>query len=165
MKKLKPCPYCGSPAEDTAENYCSCSNSECPSDCVIMSIEQWNHRPTEQAAEERANAAESFLEGLTPGGSEFHGNPTMCAQWVADRLSTMAKLVLQRKAAEQQVAEAERIIEVALEERYQDEVVDTGMEDLDIGEDGYYADKSDWLDSRLDEWKQVATIDTAEGKE
>src|SRR3990167_2792819 len=106
MKKLKPCPYCGSPAEDTAENYCSCSNSDCPSDCVIMNIEQWNHRPTEQAAEQQANAAERLLEGLTPGGSEFYGNPTMCAQWVADRLSTLAKLVLQRKAAEQQAAQA-----------------------------------------------------------
>ena len=61
MKKLKPCPYCGSPAEDTAENYCSCSNSECPSDCVIMSIEQWNHRPTEQAAEQRAAEAGDLL--------------------------------------------------------------------------------------------------------
>ena len=57
-------------------------------------------------AVERSRAAERLLEGLTPGGSEFYGNPTMCAQWVADRLSTLAKLVLQRKAAEQQAAQA-----------------------------------------------------------
>ena len=46
-----------------------------------------------QAAEQRAEAAERLLERLTPGGSEFHDNPTMCAQWVTDRLSTLAKLV------------------------------------------------------------------------
>ena len=61
-------------------------------------------------AVERSRAAERLLEGLTPGGSEFHGSPMQCAEWVADRLASLSKLVLQRKAAEQRAAEAEALL-------------------------------------------------------
>ena len=120
--------------------------------------------------EKRLNEIHARLEGATPTDLE----PTFRDEiWFIRHIEEIILAYRQDipdlldalQAAEQRATEAERIIEIALEERYQEEVVDTEMEDLDIGEDGYYADKSDWLDSRLDEWKQVATIDTAEGKE
>ena len=52
----------------------------------------------------RAEAAERLLENLTPGGSEFHANPTRCVEWVRERLQGVAAQVEKRKAAEEQLA-------------------------------------------------------------
>jgi len=55
------------------------------------------------------------------------------------------------------IAEVERlrgIIHAALEEAYQDEVIDTDMEDSLIGEYKEYADKADWNECRIREWEE-----------
>jgi len=54
---------------------------------------------------ERAEAAEALLYGLTPGGSEFAGDPARCAQWVRDRLTGVIEQVQMRKAAEARIAQ------------------------------------------------------------
>lgn len=36
-------------------------------------------------ARENVDQAERILESLTPGGSQFHGSPENCADWVRDR--------------------------------------------------------------------------------
>ena len=60
---------------------------------------------------QRAEAAEAervrlvaLLEGLTPGGSEFQGDPIRCAAWITDRLAGVVRQVEKRKAAEAQLA-------------------------------------------------------------
>ena len=42
-----------------------------------------------KAVQARANKAERTLESLTPGGSEFHGSPENCADWVRDQRKTL----------------------------------------------------------------------------
>ncbi len=59
IKELKPCPYCGSKAIITAEGYCSCSNNNCPSDCVILSIDDWQSRPVEDALRKQLEESEA----------------------------------------------------------------------------------------------------------
>jgi len=44
-----------------------------------------------------------LLEGLTPGGSEFHDNASRCAEFARDMMNGAAKQVLLRKAAEAEV--------------------------------------------------------------
>ena len=41
---------------------------------------------------------------------------------------------------------------VAANEAYQNEVVDTGMEAIEIGDDGPYKDKKDWIDCKITSW-------------
>jgi len=52
----------------------------------------------------RAEAAETILLRLTPGGSEFAGDPARCERWVRDRLTGVIEQVQMRKAAEAEVA-------------------------------------------------------------
>jgi transglutaminase-like putative cysteine protease len=65
-----------------------------------------------------------LLEGLTPGGSEFHGATDRCAEFARDRMGGAARQVLLRKAAEAEVerltAERDRLREalVRLERDY-----------------------------------------------
>jgi hypothetical protein len=40
--------------------------------------------------------AERLLESLTPGGSEFAGDPQACAEWARRRLTSVGKLALER---------------------------------------------------------------------
>ena len=44
-----------------------------------------------------------LLEGLTPGGSEFHDDPDRCAEFARDMMDGAAKQALLRKAAEAEV--------------------------------------------------------------
>lgn len=37
-----------------------------------------------------------ILESLTPGGSEFHNSPDMCAEWIRGRLATTGKIAAER---------------------------------------------------------------------
>jgi len=48
-----------------------------------------------------------------------------------------------------------KIIIKALEEAYQSEVIDTGMEEENIGKDNEYSDKEDWMWCRLKIWKDA----------
>ena len=57
----------------------------------------------EAAQAERARLV-ALLEGLTPGGSEFQGDPIRCAAWITDRLAGVVRQVEKRKAAEAQLA-------------------------------------------------------------
>lgn len=43
-------------------------------------------------------------------------------------------------------------LRIAAEQAYQNEIVDTQMEQSLIGEDKEYADKEDWIGSRMMEW-------------
>jgi len=48
----------------------------------------------------RAERAERLLEDLTPGGSEFHGSPARCAEFVRNRMAGVIEQVKLRQAAE-----------------------------------------------------------------
>lgn len=51
--KLKPCPFCGSPAEFTSESkeFVRCSKGlQCPTEASSFLVEEWNDRPLELAA-------------------------------------------------------------------------------------------------------------------
>jgi len=50
------------------------------------------------------------------------------------------------------LAELERIVERIKEWAYQNEVLDTGMEDLWVGESGIYNDKDDWKESWIEQF-------------
>ena len=41
---------------------------------------------------------------------------------------------------------------IAANEAYQNEVVDTGMESYEIGDNGYYRDRKDWIDCKITSW-------------
>ena len=53
-----------------------------------------------------------------------------------------------------QLAEKDKVIEVALDEAYQNEVVDTDMEHIVIG--GEYLNKDDWKESKEYAWEEEA---------
>lgn len=48
----------------------------------------------------RAERAERLIEDLTPGGSEFHGSPARCAEFVRNRMAGVIEQVKLRQAAE-----------------------------------------------------------------
>ena len=52
-------------------------------------------------------------------------------------------------------------LRVAAEQAYKDEVVDTGMEELIIGEDNAFFDKNEWVACRMSEWLEEAEINRA----
>jgi hypothetical protein len=59
-----------------------------------------------------------LLLNLTPGGSEYHGSPERCAEWIRDRLSSTGKLAAERnrlRTAADALAEAGEKAENALE--------------------------------------------------
>jgi len=41
---------------------------------------------------------------------------------------------------------------IAANEAYQNEVVDTGMESYEIGDNGYYRDRKDWIECKITSW-------------
>lgn len=48
--KLKPCPFCGSPAEFTSESkdFVRCSKGlHCPTEALSFLVAEWNNRPLE----------------------------------------------------------------------------------------------------------------------
>ena len=51
-----------------------------------------------------------------------------------------------------QIATLERALQIAAEDAYQEEVVDTEMEELVIGNDGEYFSKQEWIDERIEDW-------------
>ena len=57
-----------------------------------------------EAMRKRAETAERLLENLTPGGSEFHGSPERCAEFVCNRLAGVTRQVELRKQAEAKLA-------------------------------------------------------------
>ena len=51
-KELKPCPFCGSPAEYTSidqEFVCCSQGLKCPSEAQVYTVEDWQTRPVEDA--------------------------------------------------------------------------------------------------------------------
>lgn len=70
-------------------------------------VEAATQKARADAAEHRALLAEQALESLTPGGSEFHGSPIYCAEWIQRRMTNVMQQVKARKAAEVRVQELE----------------------------------------------------------
>jgi hypothetical protein len=63
-------------------------------------------------AERQAHAeTQRLLEDLTPGGSEFAGDPKRCAQFVRERLATNIEFVKAARLAERERDEARREVE------------------------------------------------------
>ena len=50
-----------------------------------------------------------------------------------------------------------KIAYFAAEQAYESEVIDTGMYDLVIGCDKDFADKNEWIESKIQEWKDEFT--------
>ena len=46
-----------------------------------------------------------------------------------------------------------KVLTEALKETYQSEMKDTQMEHMEVGEGKTYADKQDWAESKLHEWR------------
>ena len=74
------------------------------------SVEAATQKGRADAAEHRALLAEQALESLTPGGSEFHGDPIYCAEWIQRRMTNVMQQVKARKAAEARVKELQEEI-------------------------------------------------------
>lgn len=67
-KELKPCPFCGSPAEYTSidqEFVCCSQGLKCPSEAQVYTVEDWQTRPLEDALQK---ALTEILELCTTGG-------------------------------------------------------------------------------------------------
>jgi hypothetical protein len=58
----------------------------------------------------RAEAAEQTLESLTPGGSEFHGSPANCAEWIGKRMASIVQNVKARREAEARAEATEQAL-------------------------------------------------------
>lgn len=56
----------------------------------------------------------------------------------------------------QRAVTAERALQIAAEDFYQSEVVDTEMEELMIGQGQDYANKQEWLEAKIEEWMDAA---------
>jgi hypothetical protein len=62
------------------------------------------HRQRANELVKRVQDLERLLESLTPGGSEFAGDPQSCARWVRDRLASVGKLAAERNRYQGQAA-------------------------------------------------------------
>lgn len=62
-------------------------------------------------------SAQELLEGLTPGGSEFAGDPEVCAAYVRDRLTALENHVKRLVKTRAEVVAQEREATMALLER------------------------------------------------
>lgn len=47
---------------------------------------------------------------------------------------------------------------IAAKAAYQDEVIDTDMEDSTVGEGGDFETKEEWIQARVDEWLEEAEL-------
>jgi hypothetical protein len=70
-------------------------NGDDPREAIITKL-----RAELAAMTTRAETAEAALESLTPGGSEFHGSPANCAEWIGKRMANVMRCIKERKAAE-----------------------------------------------------------------
>lgn len=56
------------------------------------------------------------------------------------------------RAVAHDVPSCKKVLLIAAQSAYDSDVVQTGMEDLIIGEGKEYADKEDWLESQMESW-------------
>lgn len=64
---------------------------------------------------EDINQLRTKLESLTPGGSEFVGDPDWCIRWVEERLGKVKQLHVERDAAAERLQQTEKALELACE--------------------------------------------------
>ncbi len=57
------------------------------------------------------------LEALTPGGSEFHDNPSACLDWIRNRLRTTGEIAAERNKLRRQLAAAQAELDQVRQER------------------------------------------------
>jgi chromosome segregation ATPase len=71
------------------------------------------HGELSLAARDKAKIEElqSLLESLTPGGSEFSGDPERCAAWVRQRLASAGQLAAERNRLRADLARAREQVE------------------------------------------------------
>lgn len=86
-EELKPCPFCGSPAE-LIKKYVACSSTQCNAYETHIPIDEWNTRPIEDAL--RATPP-SFVEAFTAQMVEIHQTNTGNG-FATDDLSFLKKL-------------------------------------------------------------------------
>lgn len=73
-------------------------------------------------------------------------------------LAQKQKVIQQRKKGKNaRLAMALAALRVAAAEAYQNEVISSLMEENTIGEGNEYADKDDWLQSKISEWYEQAS--------
>jgi hypothetical protein len=60
--ELKPCPFCGQPAELIYRDTARCSNGDCIVGYIDASVEEWNNRPHELELIETIKSLETRLD-------------------------------------------------------------------------------------------------------
>jgi chromosome segregation ATPase len=60
---------------------------------------------------------QTALESLTPGGSEFVGDPNACLEWIAKRISTAGKIAAERNDVRRQLEATQAELDQVRQER------------------------------------------------
>jgi hypothetical protein len=93
-----------------AEEYGYLIQGTMPPDAIIYGMALM-HKQTTSERDEARREVERLLEDLSPGGSEFVGDPKRCAQFVRERLATNMEFVKAARLAERERDEARREVE------------------------------------------------------
>lgn len=76
---LKPCPFCGQTAKNFGEDFCTCSNKECPLAFVQIRVSKWQSRPLEEQKDTQIQELQASLQdeisfsGVVFAASNFKG--------------------------------------------------------------------------------------------
>lgn len=70
----------------------------------------------------------------------------------------LAKTKIQVVDATTRALKAEAALRIAAEDAYKEEVIETDMKDILIGEGKDYANREEWLEDRLESWSRRVTL-------
>lgn len=78
--------------------------------------------------------------------------------------SKLVRVVIDKRVSIREYSTQELALEIAAEECFQSEVIETDMQSILIGEFGDYASKEDWIEQRIKRWLEEAVERTSKKK-